>query len=73
MENVKLDCKGDWCPVPIVKLSKVIKTMESGQILEIEATDTAFIPDLKAWNNRMGHIIISIETGEITRVLLKKV
>ena len=34
-----LDCKGLSCPLPILKTKKQMDTMESGQILKMEATD----------------------------------
>ncbi len=40
MESVKvLDAKGLACPMPIVRTKKEMNTIESGEVLEIHATD----------------------------------
>ena len=42
-EDVLLDCSGALCPMPIVKTSKAIKELQSGQILKMIATDADLI------------------------------
>jgi TusA-related sulfurtransferase len=54
-----LDCKGMLCPMPIVKLSKIIKELDSGQVVLMEATDPGAIPDVTAWSKNTGHQIIA--------------
>jgi TusA-related sulfurtransferase len=54
-----LDCKGMLCPMPIVKLSKIIKELDSGQVVLMEATDPGAIPDVTAWSKNTGHEIIA--------------
>ena len=54
-----LDCKGMLCPMPIVKLSKVIKELDSGQVVLMEATDPGAIPDVTAWSKNTGHQIVA--------------
>ena len=41
-EDVFLDCSGMLCPMPIVKTTKAMKELQSGQILKMVATDAAF-------------------------------
>jgi tRNA 2-thiouridine synthesizing protein A len=60
--DVELDCKGMYCPMPIVKLKKVTKTMESGQHLKLIATDPGSARDVPAWAGKTGAEII--ETSE---------
>lgn len=50
-----LDAKGLACPMPIVRTKKAMDTMESGQILEILATDKGSCNDLTAWAKAGGH------------------
>ncbi|WP_088032818.1 sulfurtransferase TusA family protein [Evansella clarkii] len=50
-----LDAKGLACPMPIVKTKKAVNEIESGQVLEIQATDKGSTADLKAWADRGGH------------------
>lgn len=58
-----LDAKGLSCPMPVVKSKKAIDGMESGQILEIEATDKGAKNDLSAWAKSSGHELLQ-ETEE---------
>ncbi len=60
--DVELDCKGMYCPMPIVKLKKATKTMESGQLLKLVATDPGSVRDVPAWAGKTGAEII--ETSE---------
>jgi len=73
MANQLLDCKGQNCPMPIVNLSKACKDLQSGQTLEIEATDAAFEPDIKAWTEHTGHELVSFEYGDVMRAVIRKV
>jgi tRNA 2-thiouridine synthesizing protein A len=61
-----LDCTGLLCPMPVVKTSKAIKTIEIGQVLEMVATDPGAPPDMVAWAKQTGHELIeqSADGGE---------
>ena len=62
--DVEIDCKGMFCPMPIVKLKKTTKTMESGQVLRLVATDPGSTRDVPAWAKKTGaEILETIEDG----------
>lgn len=69
----KLDCSGLKCPMPIVKISKAIKDVASGDKLEITATDPGFKADLEAWCSKTGNKLTNItETnGSIVATVTK--
>jgi TusA-related sulfurtransferase len=54
-----LDARGLQCPMPIVKTSKEIKTLEVGEILEVLATDPASMADIQAWSKSTGNELLS--------------
>ncbi|QNR20005.1 sulfurtransferase TusA family protein [Exiguobacterium sp. Helios] len=56
-----LDAKGFACPMPIVKTKKAIAGLESGQILEVHATDKGAKNDLQAWAKSGGHELVKHE------------
>ncbi|WP_270180000.1 sulfurtransferase TusA family protein [Alkalihalobacillus sp. CinArs1] len=56
-----LDAKGLACPMPIVKTKKAMKEIESGEILEIQATDKGAKSDLTAWAKSGGHELLKSE------------
>lgn len=62
-----LDATGLACPMPIVQTKKALNEMESGQVLEIHATDKGAKSDLQAWASASGHIML--EQTEDNRVL----
>jgi tRNA 2-thiouridine synthesizing protein A len=68
-----LDAKGLLCPMPIVKLAKFVKEMESKQVVLLEATDPGAVPDVAAWARNTGHPIIYQETiGKVMRFWIQK-
>ncbi len=73
MTDVKLDCRGLNCPVPIVRISQAIKKMEAGQTLEVEADDPAFSADVDAWVRKMGHDLVALDEGAVQRAVIRKV
>lgn len=68
-----LDAKGLACPMPIVKTKKAINELESGQILEVHATDKGAKADLAAWSRSGGHDLIqSAEEEGVLKFWIKK-
>jgi tRNA 2-thiouridine synthesizing protein A len=59
MEQIKadetLDCRGQSCPMPVLKTRKALDKIESGQILEILGTDPGTGNDLPSFAKRGGH------------------
>lgn len=59
MQNVtvdkSIDCKGLACPMPIVRTKKAVDEMNSGEVLEVIATDPGSVADVRSWADRTGH------------------
>ncbi len=53
-----LDCSGMLCPMPVVKASKSIKTLDVGQTLKMIATDPGAPSDMEAWCRQTGHELL---------------
>ena len=53
--DIELDALGFICPYPIIETSKIIKTVEVGQIMAIKSDDLAIILDMPAWCQSNGH------------------
>jgi len=72
--DVKLDCFGLLCPVPIIQTAKKIKEMKVGQVLEITSTDEGIKGDMPAWCRMSGQEYLGMEEGNgIIRVYVRKV
>lgn len=69
-----LDCKGLSCPMPMMKLSKTMKDLKSGEILEMLGTDPGTKSDVPSWCEKNGNELLSVEDldGGVTRMLIKK-
>jgi tRNA 2-thiouridine synthesizing protein A len=68
-----LDAQGLACPMPIVKTKKAMNDMESGQVLEIHATDKGAKADLAAWSKSGGHELMeSTEENGVLKFWIKK-
>ncbi len=68
-----LDCVGLYCPMPIVKTSEVIKSLQQGEVLEVLADDKGIKHDMPAWCQATGHEFLGTEedSGEI-KVYVRK-
>lgn len=68
-----LDVKGLACPMPIVKTKKTMNELESGQIVEIHATDKGAKNDLAAWAKSGGHELLKHEEqNDVLKFWIKK-
>lgn len=68
-----LDAKGLACPMPIVKTKKAMNDMESGEVLEIHATDKGAKSDLTAWAKSGGHELVDhTEENNVFKFWIKK-
>lgn len=59
-----MDLKGMPCPMPVVKVSKGIKDVEIGQVIEAVTTDPGALSDFPAWATTSGNEIIKTEQGD---------
>jgi tRNA 2-thiouridine synthesizing protein A len=68
-----LDAKGLMCPMPIVKLSKKMKEMPVGKVLELISDDIGSKEDVPAWCKRTGNELVSTkEEGGAYHYYIKK-
>ncbi len=68
-----LDAKGLSCPLPIVKTAQNMKELESGQLLEVLATDPGSVKDFAAWSKSTGNEIVEqTQDGRVFRFVLRK-
>ncbi|MCM3672158.1 CoA-disulfide reductase [Mesobacillus maritimus] len=68
-----VDVAGLTCPMPIIKLKKGIDSVESGQVIELQATDKGALNDLPAWANNAGHTILNTENeGSLIKFWVQK-
>ena len=59
-----MDLKGLPCPMPVVKVSKGIKDIEVGQVIEAITTDPGSLADFPAWAKSSGNEILKTDQGD---------
>ena len=69
-----LDARGLSCPMPIVKTAQAIKTMASGALIEVLATDPGSVKDFGAWSRTTGNELVeqTVDGGVFRFVLRRK-
>lgn len=71
--DLSLDCKGLACPMPIVKTKKAIETVQSGQVVEVQATDRGSVADMQGWARTTGHQYLgTIEDNGVLKHYIRK-
>jgi len=59
-----LDLKGLSCPMPVVKVSKGIKEIEVGEVIQAITTDPGSLTDFPAWARTSGNEIVETQQSE---------
>lgn len=68
-----LDLKGLLCPMPVVEISKAIKDLPVGSVIEATATDPGVLADIPAWTRTTGNELVKIEReGNLIKFLVRK-
>ena len=57
MADLIVDARNPQCPMPVLKISQGIGQIESGQTLELVATDRGSLSDIPAWAKDLGHTL----------------
>ena len=70
----RVDARGLSCPMPIVKTAQAMKTIPSGGLLEVLATDPGSVKDFAAWSRTTGNELVeqSVDDGVYRFVLRRK-
>jgi tRNA 2-thiouridine synthesizing protein A len=62
--DVVQDSRGQMCPIPIAHLAKNMRTMQAGQVLEVQADDEGARADIPAWCEQTGNAFLGEEKAE---------
>ena len=68
----RLDARGLFCPMPILKASQMIEKLHAGDRLEVLADDPAAPSDFVAFSKRTGHPLVeNTEEAGVFRFVLE--
>lgn len=52
--QVVVDCLGEFCPVPLIRLSKAVDSAEAGTVIEVWSDDEGAKVDIPVWCRMKG-------------------
>ena len=68
-----MDLKGLPCPMPVVKVSKGIKEVEVGQVIEAITSDPGSLADFPAWAKKSGNEILeTVKDDGVIKFYIKR-
>ena len=69
-----IDCRGTYCPMPIIRLRQAIDEVAVGTVIHLLATDPASANDMPAFARNTGHELLSAtEQNGVFEYLFRKV
>lgn len=71
--DLAVDARQLSCPMPIVKTALAIKTIPSGALVEVLATDPGSVKDFAAWSKTTGNELVEESVdGGVYRFVLRR-
>jgi tRNA 2-thiouridine synthesizing protein A len=69
----QVDARGLSCPMPIVKTAQAMKSIPTGSLLEVLATDPGSVKDFEAWSRTTGNELVERSVdGAVYRFVLRR-
>jgi len=73
MAEIKVDCKGQTCPVPLVETRKALRKAEPGDIVEIIGTHPASKKEIPMAVKALGLELVEVtEEGDTWRIRIRR-
>lgn len=71
--DARVDARGLSCPLPILRAKKALATLQSGQVLRVEATDPGSKQDFSAFARQTGNALLAqVDDGDVTVFYLRR-
>ena len=64
MAEIKVNCTGETCPVPLVETRKAIRKAQPGDIVEVTGTHPASMREIPMAVNAMGLELLDVKEGD---------
>lgn len=73
MAEIKIDVKGETCPVPLVEVRKALRKASPGDIVEVTGTHSASKKEIPMAVEALGLELIDIEEkNEIWKIKIRR-
>ena len=73
MSKESLDAKRLLCPLPVIRTQDKVKTMKTGDVLEVVCTDPGVMQDIPAWCRINGHTVLEKRSDEMEYTIILQV
>jgi TusA-related sulfurtransferase len=73
MAEIKVDCRGETCPVPLVETRKALRKAKEGDIVEVIGTHPASKKEIPLAVKALGLELIGMEEeGGVWKIKIRK-
>ncbi len=73
MAEIKVDCRGETCPVPLVETRKALRKAKEGDIVEVTGTHPASKKEIPMAVKALGLELIDVqEEGGMWKIRIRK-
>ena len=73
MAEIKVDCRGETCPVPLTETRKALRKAKEGDILEVIGTHPASKKEIPMAVKALGLELIDVqEEGGVWKIKIRK-
>jgi tRNA 2-thiouridine synthesizing protein A len=73
MAEIKVDCAGQTCPVPLVETRKALRKAQTGDIVEVTGTHPSSKKEIPMAVKAMGLELVSVdETNGTWKIRIRK-
>jgi len=73
MAEIKVDCTGETCPVPLVETRKALRQAKEGDIVEVTGTHPASKKEIPMAVKALGLELIGVqEEGGVWKIKIRK-
>jgi len=73
MAEIKVDCKGETCPIPLVETRKALRKAKEGDIVEVIGTHPASKKEIPMAVESLGLELIDVqEEGGVWKIRIRK-
>jgi tRNA 2-thiouridine synthesizing protein A len=73
MAEIKVDCTGETCPVPLVETRKALRTAKEGDIVEVTGTHPASKKEIPMAVKALGLELIGVQEEDgVWKIKIRK-
>lgn len=73
MSEIKVDCSGEICPVPLVETRKALRKANEGDIVEVTGTHPSSKKEIPMAVKALGLKLLAVEeTGGVWKIRIQK-